>query len=464
MVPPVVCLNAVDNDVDENETAQLTGRPWVPPGSETLVQRIAAETASADAVEIGERIRSLIDENRQIHEIDCLNLNPATNTMNPRAEAALASGLGTRPSLGYPGEKYEMGLEAIEQIEVIAAELAAEVFRARYAEVRVPSGAVGNLYAFMACAKPGDTIIVPPAVIGGHVTHHEPGVAGLYGLDIRPAPVDADRYTVDVDRLATMARELEPKVISIGGSLNLFHHPVAEIRAIADEVGATVLFDAAHLCGPIAGGSWPDPLAEGAHLMTMSTYKSLGGPPSGLLVTNDAAIAERVDAIAYPGLTANFDAGKTAALAITLLDWLTHGSAYAAEMTKAAGALADQLDSLGVPVHASAHGATRSHAFAIDARQFGGGHAAALRLREANLLASAIGLPVDSPGTPAGGLRLGLNEPVRWGLTTRDMPELAALIAGGLSEHDDIESVRGDVTAFRRRFAELLFVRGEPGE
>jgi glycine hydroxymethyltransferase len=443
--------------MDESEYTGLARRPWVPARSEALVHRIAAETASDDAAVVGERIQSLISENRRIHEHDCLNLNPATNTMNPRAEAALAAGLGTRPSLGYPGEKYEMGLEAIEQIEVIAAELAAEVFRADYAEVRVPSGALANLYAFMACARPGDRIIAPSASIGGHVTHHEPGVAGLYGLDIRPAPIDADRYTVDVERLATMARDLRPKMITIGGSLNLLHHPVAEIREIADEVGAIVLFDAAHLSGPIAGGSWPDPLAEGAHLMTMSTYKSLGGPPSGLLVTNDAEIAERVDAIAYPGLTANFDAGKTAALAVTLLDWLTHGPAYAAEMTASAGALARELQALAVPVYASARGATRSHAFAVDAGEFGGGHAAALRLRAANLLTSAIGLPTDSPAAGAGGLRIGLNEPVRWGLTTADMPELASLIARSL--HDDATAVADDVTAFRRRFTVLHFVR-----
>lgn len=93
----------------------------------------------------------------------------------------LSAGLGSRPSLGYPGEKYEMGLEAIEQIEIIAAELAAQVFGAAYAEVRVGSGALANLYTFMAACRPGDTIIAPPASIGGHITHHGPGAAGRYG-------------------------------------------------------------------------------------------------------------------------------------------------------------------------------------------------------------------------------------------------------------------------------------------
>ena len=102
-----------------------------------------------------------------------------------------------------------------------------------------------------------------------------------------------------------------------------------------------MLFDAAHLCGMIAGKAWPQPLEEGAHLITMSTYKSLGGPAGGLIVTDDAELAERLDAIAYPGLTANFDAGKTAALAMTMLDWKAAGPAYAREMIATARRLAD---------------------------------------------------------------------------------------------------------------------------
>ena len=101
--------------------------------------------------------------------------------------------------------------------------------------------------------------------------------------------------------------------------------------------------------------------------MTMSTYKSLGGPPSGLIVTNDAAVAERLDAIAYPGLTANFDAAKSAALAITLLDWKVHGRAYAAAMAATATALAEALAERGVPVFARDRGITTSHQFAIEA-------------------------------------------------------------------------------------------------
>jgi glycine hydroxymethyltransferase len=127
---------------------------------------------------------------------------------------------------------------------------------------------------------------------------------------------------------------------------------VTELRAIADEVGATLLYDAAHLSGLIAGNAWQQPLALGAHVMTMSTYKSLAGPPGGLILTDDADLAQKLDAIAFPGLTANFDAGRCAALAITLLDWQTHGRAYAAMMRDTARALAEALAARGVPVFA----------------------------------------------------------------------------------------------------------------
>jgi glycine hydroxymethyltransferase len=437
----------------------LSPRPWVPAAPERYVQSLAERVAARSADEIERDLIAYVAENRAIHERDCVNLNPATNVMNPKAEALLAAGIGSRPSLGYPGDKYEMGLEGIEKIEVVAAELAAEVFGARYAEIRVGSGALANLYVFMMAAKPGDTIIAPPPAIGGHVTHHGQGAAGFYGVVTHPAPVDPARYTVDVDALRADARRLRPKLITIGGSLNLFPHPIAEIRAIADEVGALVLFDAAHMSGMIAGRAWQQPLEEGAHVMTMSTYKSLGGPPSGLILTNDSGIAERLDAIAYPGLTANFDAAKSAALAVTLLDWKVHGRAYAAAMGATATALAEALVDRGVPVFARDRGITRSHQFAIEADGYGGGQAAAKRLRQANILTCGIGLPIAPVDGDVNGLRLGTPEIVRWGMGVQHMPELATLIARALKDDGAARSLGDTVTAFRRRFSSLHYMR-----
>jgi glycine hydroxymethyltransferase len=299
---------------------------------------------------------------------------------------------------------------------------------------------------------------VPPATIAGHATHHRAGAAGLYGLEIHEAPIDADNYTIDVAALAVLAEQVRPRMISVGSSLNLAHHDVAGIRAVADSVDAIVLFDAAHLSGPIAGKAWPNPLEQGAHVMTMSTYKSLGGPTAGLLVTNEASIAERVDAIAFPGLTANFDAGKTAALAITLVDWLACGEAYAVAMTACARRLADELSGLDVPIFQVADGPTRSHAFAVECAAMGGGHDRAVHLRKANLLTSAIGLPTGLDD----GLRVGTNELVRWGATSDDMPEIAELIARALRS-DDPSSVAPAVTAYRSRFDTLHFTAGGDG-
>ncbi len=434
----------------------LTPRLWVPAPCEAHVQRLAS-AVGAPSPQVAARIARLIDRNREIHDRDCFNLNPATNVMNPRAEAALASGIGSRPSLGYPGDKYEMGLEAIEEIEVIAAELAAQVFGATHAEIRVGSGALANLYGFMALAKPGDAIIAPPAAIGGHVTHHGPGCAGLYGLTTHAAPIDRDGYTLDLDALRDLAHAVRPKIITVGGSLNLFPHPVAEVRKIADQVGACVLFDAAHQCGIIAGGVWANPLAEGAHLMTMSTYKSLGGPAGGLIVTNDAAIAERLDAIAFPGLTANFDAAKSAALALTLLDWRDHGRAYARAMVDLAQALARELHNLGLPVFAADRGSTTSHQFAVEAAAFGGGQAASKTLRKAGFLACGIGLPIAEVAGDMNGLRIGTPELVRRGVTPADAPALAALIAEGLRSNAP-ETVAPRTRALRARFQGLHYV------
>jgi glycine hydroxymethyltransferase len=435
---------------------QLAHRPWVPARSETYVQTIAGNT-SASSAKVASRIDHLIDRNLQIHDHDCFNLNPATNVMNPRAEAALSRGLGSRPSLGYPGDKYEMGLEAIEEIEVIAAELAARIFSAKYAEIRVGSGALANLYGFMALARPGDAIIAPPASIGGHVTHHTDGCAGLYGLTTHPAPIDIDGYTIDLKGLHDLAHAVRPKIITVGGSLNLFPHPVAEVRKIADQVGAKVLFDAAHQCGIIAGGVWANPLAEGAHLMTMSTYKSLGGPAGGLIVTNDPAIAERLDHIAYPGLTANFDAAKSAALALTLLDWRDHGRAYAQAMVDLARALARELADLGLPIFAADKGATASHQFAIQAASFGGGQTASKTLRKAGFLACGIGLPIAEVPGDLNGLRIGTPELVRRGVTPADAPALAALIAEALRSNAP-ETVAARTAAQRARFQRLHYI------
>tara|TARA_B100001063_G_scaffold138549_1_gene129403 strand:+ start:273 stop:1580 length:1308 start_codon:yes stop_codon:yes gene_type:complete len=433
---------------------QLERRKWVPEPSENLVQNLADKVSGSSSRELLERLTFLADLNKTIHEKDCFNLNPATNVMNPRAEAFLSCGIGSRPSLGYPGDKYEMGLEAIEEIEVVASSLVAEIFCSKFAEIRVPSGAMANLFSFMAVCKPGDTIIVPPASIGGHVTHHNPGCAGLFGLNIIEAPIDKDYYTVDIDQLRELALRERPKLITLGGSLNLFQHPVSAVSSIAKEVGATLLFDAAHQCGLIAGNAWENPLDLGADIVTMSTYKSLGGPPGGAIVTNNAEIAEKIDSIAFPGMTANFDAAKSAALAVTMLDWKEFGKQYVNEMVLMSKTLASSLEEYDIPIFFGALGHTQSHQFAVLAEEFGGGQRASKLLRKSGFLACGIGLPVKDLVGDMNGLRFGTPELVRWGMQAKHSNKLAGLVAKALKGYN----VSEQVSEWRRTFNKIHFV------
>ena len=437
----------------------LAARPWLADAAQRRSAEVSSRLATLDAAGLWRELDGLVEDNRRRHDREAFNLNPASNVMSPRAERLLCAGLGARASLGQPGEKYETGLEAIEQIEVLAAQLACNVFDAAYAEVRVPSGALANLYVFMATCSPGDAIIAPPPAIGGHVTHHAAGAAGLYRLQTLAAPVDAANYSVDVDALRRLARTVKPRLITLGGSLNLWPHPVAAVREICDEVGARLMFDAAHLSGMVAGRTWRNPLDDGAHVLTMSTYKSLGGPPGGLIVTSDAGLAQRLDAIAYPGLTANADAGRIAALAATLIDWTAYGRDYAHAMVATARALAAALDQHGLPVHGIERGATRSHQFALQATTLGGGQAAARRLGAAGLLACGIGLPLPEVPGDLNGLRLGTPEIVRLGLAPADMPRLAGLIARALgTEADAAVAIRREIADWRRSLGPLHYV------
>jgi glycine hydroxymethyltransferase len=436
-------------------------KPWLPADCAAEIRRIESalgELGSSDDIE--RRILSLVRVHEQLLDRESLGLNAGTNIMNPRAAVLLSRSLGNRPSLGYPGDKYEMGMEHAAEIEVIAESLVKRLFDAPFAEIRVGSGALANLYAFMATCKPGDRIIAFGPEMGGHATHQTEGAAGLYGLEVHAVPFDHPRMAIDLDRLRSDAKRLRPKLITVAGSLCLYPYPVREIRTIAEEVDAVVLYDAAHMGGMIAGKRFQRPLAEGAHLMTMSTYKAFGGPPSGLVLTTEEELARRIDKIAYPGLTANFDLGKTAALAIAVLDLLEVGDAYAARCISNAQALAASLESRGIAVHrAPERTYTESHHLGLPATPFGGGQRIARRLAEANILVCGIGLPVSPVPGDLNGIRIGTQEVTRLGMDETAMNDVAGLIARMLVKNDRPDRVRNDVIAFRRDYQTLHYVR-----
>lgn len=438
----------------------ISEKPWLDPACAEVIAAAEQRVDGASIDAIDKRVHDLVDDHERHMDRECIGLNAGTNVMNPRAAALLGRSLGNRPSLGHPGDKYEMGMDYAEEIEVIAEALVKRVFAAPYAEIRVGSGALANLYAFMATCKAGDRIMAFSGEMGGHVTHHTAGCAGLYGLETHPVPFDAANMTVDLDRLREEARRLRPRLITVAGSLCLFPYPLPEIRAIADEVGALVLYDAAHMAGMIAGRRFQQPLQEGAHLMTMSTYKALGGPPAGLVLTTEADLAEKLDRIAFPGMTANFDLGKTAALAVSVLDMLEHGEAYADACMANARALGAALEGEGLAVHGvEGRGHTESHHLALPAANLGGGQTASKHLAAANILLCGIGLPLPPVENDLNGIRIGTQEVTRFGMDETAMQQIARLIARVWVNGETPAAVRPEVVAFRQAYQEMRYVR-----
>jgi glycine hydroxymethyltransferase len=305
--------------------------------------------------------------------------------------------------------------------------------RARYAEVRPASATLANLAVYTALAQPGDTIAVLPETAGGHLSHHEAGAPGVRGLRVATLPYRD--HDVDLAALeAFLARE-QPVLVVVGASVMLFPHRLREIAAL---VGVPLLYDASHVAGLIAEGRFQDPLAEGADLVTFSTYKSFGGPPGGAIVTNDAELAEAVATAVYPGLTANYDAARLVPMAAAALEHERSAGAYADRCIANARALAAALAAAGFDVAGAERGFTESHHVALR----GGGADAARRLAEANILLSA---------TAAGGLRLGTQAITRQGFNAAHMPAIAALFSAVLRAGAPPDGVRPDVAALLNR-------------
>jgi glycine hydroxymethyltransferase len=359
--------------------------------------------------------------------------------------------VSSRPSMGWPGEKYQVGLDHLDTLEVLAPMLVADLMEGRFAEVRLQSATLANLAVYTAFARAGDKIAVLPEFAGGHASHHAQGVPAIRGLTVVDLPYLPDELDLDYGRLPGFLRVHRPRIVVIGASLMLFPHDVAAVRAAADEVGAVLVYDASHLAGLVAGKEFQRPLHEGAHLMTFSTYKSFGGPSGGCVVTRDPELAERVSNVAYPGMLANYDAGRLGALAVTAAELAERGPDYARACIANAQALGAALADNGFDVARHDGVFTRSHHLAVDALTLGGGDAAAVRLGEAGVYLSGISLPWQRIDEGLRGLRIGTQEITRRGFTPEHQPAVAALMRRALIDREPPERVRADAVALRRQ-------------
>ncbi|MEZ7974454.1 MAG: hypothetical protein QMC48_05470 [SAR324 cluster bacterium] len=174
-------------------------------------------------------------------------LYAGTNVINPKGTKMLSSSIGSRASLGYPGAKYNKGMEHADQLGIMLMLLMWILFDAKYVDYRVHSGSIANLYAYMATTKPCDKIMAFSDSAAGHLTHHAEGAAGLYGLEIHEVPFAYAQMDVDLEALMIEAKKVRPKLIIIPGSMSLFPYSLIEVRKVADEVETFILYDAAHM-------------------------------------------------------------------------------------------------------------------------------------------------------------------------------------------------------------------------
>jgi glycine hydroxymethyltransferase len=385
--------------------------------------------------------------------------------MSYAARRLLDSDLATRVSEGPPGDRiFPRGHQndSVDELEAIIIAQARALFRAEFVEWRATSTTMTNLIALFALTKPGGTLLVQSMEGGGNMSYHDGAIPTIRGLTVREMPIAGDAFEIDVDAVRRIAREVRPTMLVVGGSYVLFPYPVRELRAIADEVGATLLYDAAHTALLVAAGEFQDPLGEGAHLMTMSTHKIMGGPVGGLVVTNDAAIAAQLWQIPFPPLMQTRDQNKYAATAYSLTEMKAFGAAYARQMVANARALAGALTDAGFTMIARKRQFTTTHQIFIDATSLGARRVED-RVRACNMLFQASHMRGDGARGVRTGLRLSVQEVTRQGMREREMAEIAGLMHRAVFGDEAPTAVAREVEALATRFGEPRYTFNNAG-
>ena len=378
-----------------------------------------------------------------------LGMIASENIVSPLVQDIVRSDLHGRYAEGLPGKRYYQGCQDFDTIESLGISLAQEVFQAPFANIQSISGTVSNIGALKALAKPGDRITAVSTADGGHISHARMGAVGLRDLNLTTYPWDEERMEPDVEASCAVIREVQPKVALFGQSVFLFPTPMKEMADAAKEVGATVMYDGAHVLGLIAGGQFQDPLREGADVMTGSSHKTFPGPQGGFLLSSseDEAFQKRLNNAMFPGVCSSYHLHHVAGKVMALAEFKEFGAAYAKDIVANARAFAEALAAEGFDVLAESRGYTASHQVLTrhgDLDSGAGAKAAAL-LEEAGIITNMNMLPGDTKAMSPSGLRLGVQELTRVGFTADEMSDVASLYARVLLRGEDPRSVKADV-------------------
>ncbi len=398
-----------------------------------------------------------------------LPLIASENVPSPAVREAILSDFGNRYAEGWTGERVYAGCKFIDQVEQLCIDLAKELFRVEFADVRPISGVCANLIAYTTFTNPGDTIMALAIPAGGHISMGKKefgGTAGsVRGLEVEYFPFDIDEMNIDVDATEKKVKRLvaegkKPTLAMFGGSVLPFPHPVRELTAVYHENGARTCFDAAHVAGLVAGGQFQDPMHEGADAMTASSHKTLPGPQGGLILSK-AEYAETIKKSTFPGNTSNHHLHHLAGKAVMFAEMMAFGREYAAQIVRNAKALAQALNEHGFKVLGERQGFTKSHVMVADITQFGDGRTIEKKLEDANIILNRNLLPYDIKMgrhfEAPGGIRCGVSEVTRLGMRESEMKEVADLMARVVVKREDSRKVAKDVMEFRKSFTRVHY-------
>ncbi|MFP6868068.1 MAG: serine hydroxymethyltransferase [Nitrospinota bacterium] len=392
-------------------------------------------------------------EKETVRQEDGLELIASENYVSEAVLEAVGGIMTNKYAEGLPGKRYYGGCQYVDIAESLAIERAKDLFKMDHASVQPHSGAQANAAVYFGLLEPGDTILGMNLSHGGHLTHGHPVTFSGRWFNVAAYGVDPENHVIDFDEVESQAMEHRPKIIVVGASAYPRTIDYKPFRQIADEVGAVVMADIAHIAGLIVAGEHPSPAGH-AHIVTTTTHKTLRGPRGGMILTDEdhaAAISKAV----FPGMQGGPLMHVIAAKAVALKEASTDAfKDYAAQIVKNAKALAAALKGKGIQL---VSGGTDNHLLLLDLREAGfSGRKAEAALGRAGITVNKNAIPFDTrKPTLTSGIRIGTPA-----LTTRKMKEAdmetiggwIADVLGDIGNEELIASVRDDVRELCKKF------------
>ena len=385
------------------------------------------------------------------------------NVLSPLCREMLITDFHGRYAEGTPGKRYYEGCEFFDNVEIKAMELAKKLFDCNYADVRPTAGTTANLAVLKALMKPGEDATVLDLANGAHISFGKWGAAGVRGINLISYPFNDEEMNIDIDGAVKLIKKVKPKLALNGRSVFLFPSPIKELAEAAHEVGAYLIYDAAHVLGLIGGKQFQDPFREGADVMNGSTHKTLPGPQGGMILSNhkgdtdeDKSFLKKLGFGVFPGVTSSYHLHHVAAKAIAYAEHLEFGEVYAKQTIKNAQSFAQSLHERGFNVFGEKLGFTKSHQILL-AIGPGKGKEASKKLEDAGIVTNMNTIPGDKNPFNPSGLRLGTPELTRLGMKDKEMNEIAEFYERVILKNESPNKIKADIKEFRKGFQELHY-------